>query len=62
MRVDAPAYMTQAVKECLCMRLETYGDTRAVSVRIVDGELSGPEWPDAPTRYHQERIAMTGGR
>lgn len=61
-RVDAPAHMAQAVKECLCMRLETYGDTRTVSVRVVDGELSGPERPGAPTRYYQERIPTTGGR
>ena len=61
-RVDAPAYMTQAVKECLCMRLETYGDTRTVSVRVVDGEPFRSERPEAPTRYYQERISMTGGR
>lgn len=59
LRVDVPGHMAQAVKECLCMTLEAYGDVRAISVRAVDGVSYRP---DAPTQYYQERIPMTGGQ
>lgn len=39
--VDAPVGLSLAVKEQLAMQVEQYGDTRVVSVVVVEEDQSG---------------------
>lgn len=41
LKVNAPPYMAQGVKETLAMYLEKYGDTKVLEIRTDEKEIQG---------------------